>query len=219
MGTDDIQKKATSRLVASISHEIISPVSNISGFARLLGSDPQVVLDERTRDLLQRIRRNSVRLAHLVEEAGVLARLHWEIETPSREEFDLRVVIEGALKDTAEVVGTGEAGPVLELPDGELRMTGDQKRLRIAIGGLLLNLAKDLGTRRMAIKAEARGKSWEITAWHAATAGEAFSFAEMEAEGGGPSAVLILELLRSLGCLTKLLVSAEGARKIVLITP
>ena len=54
-----------SRLIAAVSHEIISPVSNIAGFSRMLATDPDAHLDKKTRDLVSRIRRNAVRLTHL----------------------------------------------------------------------------------------------------------------------------------------------------------
>jgi signal transduction histidine kinase len=205
--------------VSAISHEIISPVSNIAGFTRLLSSDSQAVLDERTRDLLQRIRRNAIRLAHLVEEAGTVARLYWELEKPRKEPFDLRPVIHGALKDAAEVVGSGESGPQLTLPEGDLPAEGDAVRLRVAVAGLLVNLAKDLNSRRIMLGLEETPPGWTLTAWHANTGGEESVFTEVEGEGGGPSAVVVMELFRALGCAGRVFVSPEGSRKLVFTLP
>jgi len=217
MPYDEITKKEFSKLVASISHEILSPVSNIAGFTRLLYTDPQLVLDERTRDLLQRVRRNAMRLTHLVEEAGTIAKLSWELETLKIEFVDLAKIIEASLKDTGEVVGTGDFGPVLKIPAGELQIKGDSRILRTAIGGLLINLAKDVGTKRVALTVEQIRTGMLLTICHIAPTGEGFSFTEVESEGSGPSAVLILELFKTLGCEAKLFVSPDGARKITVL--
>jgi signal transduction histidine kinase len=203
-----------SRLVASISHEILSPVSNITGFTRLLASDPQLVLDENTRDLVNRIRRNSVRLAHLVEEAGAAARLFWGMDAVKPQECDLRRVIEGALKDTAEVVGTGESGPKIGLPEGPMTCTADPGGLRLAVGGVLLNLAKDLGRNRLTLEASQTDGGWEITVWHMPPDGDHYAFTEVGTGASGPSAVLVLELVTALGCRGRLFHSPDGARKI-----
>ncbi|MBI5528854.1 MAG: HAMP domain-containing histidine kinase [Deltaproteobacteria bacterium] len=211
--------KETSRLVAAVTHEVVSPVSNIAGLSRLLTGDPQAALDDKTRDLLLRIRRNSVRLVHLVEEASTLARHHWELDAPQREKVDLRDIVDGALLDVVEVVGTGANGPDVRLPEGDLAAEGDPKRLRLAIGGLFLNLAKDLNNRRLTLALERAGSGWRITVWHAAIEGENGPFAEVEGEGGGPSAVVVLELFKSLGCAGKVFVSPEGARRIEVEIP
>jgi len=217
MPYDEIAKKGFSKLVASISHEILSPVSNIAGFTRLLYSDPQLVLDERTRDLLQRVRRNAMRLTHLVEEAGTIAKLSWELETLKIDSLDLVKIIESALKDTGEVVGTGDFGPILNVPAGEFLIKGDSRILRTAIGGLLINLAKDVGTKRIALGVERMRTGVLLTICHTAPTGEGFSFTEVEAEGSGPSAVLILELFKTMGYEAKLFVSPDGARKITVL--
>ena len=208
-----------SRLIAAVSHEIISPVSNIAGFSRMLATDPDAHLDEKTRDLVSRIRRNAVRLTHLVEEASTIARLTWELEEPRREAVDLKTVIEGALKDTAEVAAAGDTAPDVKLPEGELSATGDAKRLRTAFGGLLLNLAKDLNARRLTLTLERAEGGWRVVAWHAAPEGDDGAFAQVEGEGGGPSAVVVMELFRALGCAGKVFVSREGARRIEIVLP
>jgi signal transduction histidine kinase len=208
-----------SRLIAAVSHEIISPVSNIAGFSRLLATDPQADLDEKTRDLVLRIRRNAVRLAHLVDEAATIARLTWELEEPAHEPVDLREIVTGALKDTAEVTAAVEPGPDVRLPEGGLQAAGDARRLRVAVGGLLLNLAKDLNTRRITVVLDRPYGRWRLVAWHASPDKDDAVFAPVEGEGGGPSAVIVMELFRALGCEGRVSVSPEGARKIEILLP
>ena len=208
-----------SRLVAAISHEINSPASNITGFTRLLSTDQQAVMDEHTRDILGRIRRNSSRLTHLIREAGTLVRLLTGEDQTERSPTDLKVLIEGALKDTSEVVGTGEWGPLVELSNEEAVVAGDAVRLRTAIGGLLMNLAKDLNSRRMVLKLERSNGSFMLTVSHASTEGDDFTFTLANREGGGPSAVVVTELFKTLGCGVSLYVSPEAARKIVVTIP
>ncbi|MFA6034142.1 MAG: histidine kinase dimerization/phospho-acceptor domain-containing protein [Myxococcota bacterium] len=207
------------KLVAAISHELMSPLSNISGFTRLLQSDSQSVLDERTRDLIHRVRRNTARLIHLLEETGVLLKLHADIETPVTVAFDLNETVAAALKDTAEVIGTGETGPIVEIPAGDLLVNGDPQKTRIGIGGLLLNLAKDLNNRRLKLKVERIENGLRITARHVSLQGEDFGFTQAGNDVSGPSAVVVLELFRALACPVKLFISPEGARQIVVDLP
>jgi two-component system OmpR family sensor kinase len=124
------------RFVADASHELRTPLAGISGFAqlyRLGGAEIDATMD--------RIERESVRLAGLVDDLLLLARLDERGLVPRRAPMDLRTLAADALHDlraldpTRQVrltgLGGGEAAPAPVL--------GDEDQLRQVVSNIVGN--------------------------------------------------------------------------------
>jgi two-component system OmpR family sensor kinase len=123
------------RFVADASHELRTPLTAIRGFAEL-HRQGAVSGEEKTKELVQRIEKESIRMGSLVEDLLLLARMD---QTPelAKEPVDLDNLIH-------EVVASARAaGPdhpiTVDLPEGDNFVLGDSIRIHQAVANLLAN--------------------------------------------------------------------------------
>jgi len=123
------------RFVADASHELRTPLTAIRGFAEL-HRQGAVSGEEKTKELISRIEGESIRMSSLVEDLLLLARLDQARELDF-EAVDLNTLI-------VEVVASAKAaGPdhpiALNLPQQELFVLGDSRRIHQVVANLLAN--------------------------------------------------------------------------------
>lgn len=122
------------RFVADASHELRTPLSTVMGYAELTrrsGADEQAM-----RHAMGRIQSESGRMAALVEDLLLLARL--DSGRPlEREDVDVSLLLAEAVND-ARVVSPDHTWR-LTLPPQGLRLTGDRDRLHQVVSNLLTN--------------------------------------------------------------------------------
>jgi two-component system OmpR family sensor kinase len=129
------------RFVADASHELRTPLTSIRGFAELhrqgAATEPEQVTH-----LLGRIEDEATRMARLVDDLLLLARLDQQ-RPLARTPVDLAAVARSAVETTraaapgreiALVAGDGDAGN-----EGDLVVPGDEDRLRQVVTNLLDN--------------------------------------------------------------------------------
>ncbi|QQS02663.1 MAG: HAMP domain-containing histidine kinase [Austwickia sp.] len=123
------------RFVADASHELRTPLASIRGYAELSRRETEPV-PEGVRHALTRIDSESARMASLVEDLLLLARLDAGREL-AREPVDLTHLVIDAVSDARA------AGPdhkwQLDLPEESVETVGDQARLTQVIVNLLGN--------------------------------------------------------------------------------
>jgi two-component system OmpR family sensor kinase len=123
------------RFVADASHELRTPLTAIRGFAEL-HRQGAVVGEEKTKELVGRIEKESVRMSSLVEDLLLLARLDQSREL-AEDPVDLNALL-------IEVVASAKAaGPNhlidLSLPSAEVFILGDSQRVHQVVANLLAN--------------------------------------------------------------------------------
>ena len=123
------------RFVADASHELRTPLTAIRGFAEL-HRQGAVVGEEKTKELINRIEKESVRMSSLVEDLLLLARLDQSREL-AKEPVDLNTLI------TEAVTSARAAGPnhpiEIKLEASEIFVLGDSQRIHQVIANLLAN--------------------------------------------------------------------------------
>jgi two-component system OmpR family sensor kinase len=122
------------RFVADASHELRTPLTAIRGFAELhrQGAVPE---GEKTKELIGRIEKESIRMGALVEDLLLLARLDQSREMEFKP-VDLAHVIE---ETVASAIAAGPGHPInIEMPS-ELYTLGDSDRIYQVITNLLAN--------------------------------------------------------------------------------
>ena len=123
------------RFVADASHELRTPLASIRGYAELSRREQDPV-PENVRHALTRIDSESARMASLVEDLLLLARLDAGREL-AREPVDLTHLVIDAVSDARA------AGPdhkwQLDLPEEAVETVGDQARITQVIVNLLAN--------------------------------------------------------------------------------
>ncbi len=140
----DVRHRSEQRVrqfVADASHELRTPLSTIQGYAELSRrgdpSDAGAMLHA-----LNRVESESVRMAALVDDLLLLARLDSGRPLDS-EEVDLTMIAVEAVND-ARVVAPDHTWR-LELPNRSLTMTGDAHRLHQVVSNLVGNARRHTG--------------------------------------------------------------------------
>ena len=123
------------RFVADASHELRTPLTAIRGFAEL-HRQGAVVGEEKTKELINRIEKESVRMSSLVEDLLLLARLDQSREL-AKEPVDLNTLITEAV---ASARAAGPNHPIeINLEASEIFVLGDSQRIHQVIANLLAN--------------------------------------------------------------------------------
>ena len=113
------------RFVADASHELRTPLTAIRGFAEL-HRQGAVVGEEKTKELINRIEKESVRMSSLVEDLLLLARLDQSREL-AKEPVDLNTLITEAV---ASARAAGPNHPIeIKLEASEIFVLGDSQRI------------------------------------------------------------------------------------------
>jgi two-component system OmpR family sensor kinase len=123
------------RFVADASHELRTPLTAIRGFAEL-HRQGAIEEGEKTRELIGRIEKESMRMGSLVEDLLLLARLdqHREVE---REPVDISLLVQEAV---ASARAAGPEHPItIAAPSDEVFVLGDSMRIHQSIANLLAN--------------------------------------------------------------------------------
>jgi two-component system OmpR family sensor kinase len=123
------------RFVADASHELRTPLTAIRGFAEL-HRQGAVVGEDKTKELITRIEKESIRMSSLVEDLLLLARLDQARELTA-DPVDLNTLI------TEVVASARAAGPdhpiEVKLGESEIFVLGDSLRIHQVIANLLAN--------------------------------------------------------------------------------
>ncbi len=138
LGARHRSEQQVRQFVADASHELRTPLATIQGYAELArrthAQDPAAL----TR-ALEKVEAEGVRMASLVEDLLLLARL--DAGRPlAQDEVDLTRLVLEAVSD-ARVVTVGHRWR-LALPDAPVSVPGDEQRLRQVLVNLLSNAAR-----------------------------------------------------------------------------
>ena len=129
-----------SQLLTQMSHEFRTPLNAIIGFAELLETDPEA--READRDYLRSIARNGRHLLEVATSFLDAAKLQAGRLALRRSRFDLRAVVEAAVRDTASLRARKNHRCTVELDPAPLDLTADEQKLRQVLYNLLANAAK-----------------------------------------------------------------------------
>jgi len=122
------------RFVADASHELRTPLTAIRGFAEL-HRQGAVTGEEKTKELVGRIEKESIRMGSLVEDLLLLARMD-EAQPLTLLPVDLTQVTEECI---ASARAAGPNHPISSNIPADLFVLGDEKRVHQAIANLLGN--------------------------------------------------------------------------------
>ena len=122
------------QFVADASHELRTPLTAIRGFAEL-HRQGAVEGVEKTKELIGRIEKESIRMGSLVEDLLLLARMD-EGRPVAMEPVDLTHVLEECIA-SARAAGPGH--PITADIESDIFVLGDNKRIHQAIANLLAN--------------------------------------------------------------------------------
>jgi two-component system OmpR family sensor kinase len=123
------------RFVADASHELRTPLTAIRGFAEL-HRQGAIEGEEKTREVINRIEDESIRMGSLVEDLLLLARLDQSPEI-ERLPVNLHEVIEATVASAR--ASSSEHQVVADMGEDEVFVLGDRNRIHQVIANLLEN--------------------------------------------------------------------------------
>ena len=122
------------RFAADASHELRTPLTAIRGFAELYRQGA-VTGEEKTKELLSRIEKESIRMTGLVEDLLTLARMD-QAPTVTKSPVDLTKVVHDCV---VSAKAAGPDHPITVVANNETYVLGDSDRIHQAIQNLLAN--------------------------------------------------------------------------------
>lgn len=147
---------AKNRFVASVSHEVRTPLTAILGFARLL-QEEETTQDDR-RQMTTHIVEHAQEVADIVEDLLVAARAEAGRITVESLTFDIQDVID----QTMEAGGSFTQGVIVTADEAPTLIVGDTARVRQILRNLLTN-AERYGGPSVAIRLRGGDQSVSVT--------------------------------------------------------
>ncbi|GEM_PF-3206263 len=142
-------KEANTNIIDSILHDIKSPLSNITGYTKLLLSNVAGEANQEQRDYLSRIKRNTHRINIFIDDVADVARiLHFNQEIKFLE-FDLQSVIDPAIERNEVILNDFRSGFFIVNHIDNIKIRSDADRLGRTIDVLVSNLTKDINKRKI----------------------------------------------------------------------
>jgi signal transduction histidine kinase len=127
--------------LASISHQLLTPITSIKAAADLLTAPP--AKESKAADsLISSIARNTQRLQDLVQELLDLARLQRGEVSLAREPWDLKTIVRESAAAIEPLAGGKEQALEVETPSSPCPVLADRGRLEQALMNLLSNSCK-----------------------------------------------------------------------------
>ena len=127
--------------VRTVSHELNTPLTSLSGFVRTLREQPELPRKLRE-EFLDIMHRQTNRLQSLVQDILEISRSESGEEYHQQQALDLRVIIEASLQEAACLAAERSVRFVATLPCEPVRFNGDAMRLQSVSTNLLTNAIK-----------------------------------------------------------------------------
>jgi signal transduction histidine kinase len=137
----ELAARLRNEFVHHVSYELRSPLTNIIGFAELLGAETVGPLNERQREYAEHITRSSGALLAIINDILDLASIDTDLVELARDRVDIRDTIEAAATGMVDRLVEAELRLEIDAPAGIGSFTGDAKRVRQVIYNLLSNAA------------------------------------------------------------------------------
>ena len=125
--------------VHHVSYELRSPLTNIIGFAELLGDETVGALNERQRDYAGHITRSSASLLAIINDILDLASIDAGSIELDRETVDVRATVEAAARGLEDRFAESQIKLALDVSDDVGTLVADGKRVRQILFNLLSN--------------------------------------------------------------------------------
>ncbi len=146
---------AKAEFMASVIHELRTPMTSISGYTEILGDDGSLTDSQRRN--VEVIGRNCRRLETLADDLLTLASFEPGAYAGRRVDLDFGALVEGVQADLEGVLVGRDLAVVVELPEPRVKLRGDSVQLERMVSNLMLNAVKftgDGGWIRCAVRLE-----------------------------------------------------------------
>jgi two-component system, OmpR family, phosphate regulon sensor histidine kinase PhoR len=133
---------AKSDFLAAVSHDLRVPLTNIAGYAEMLGDSTSRPLDARRQQMVGAIERNATRLRNLIDDVLTMSKIETgNFETAMRP-TDLAAVVSASVEEIRPAATANGLDLQLASPAAGLVVQGDSEQLDRALTNLLSNAVK-----------------------------------------------------------------------------
>jgi signal transduction histidine kinase len=172
----ELASRAKSDFLANMSHELRTPLNAIIGFSEAIAHGLLGPLsDPRQLEYIKDIHASGLLLLSIINDVLDMSKIEAGMLQLSHEAVRLRRLVEEALRVVRERARARDLELIVDLPDGDLLLIGDERALKQVLLNLLSN----------AIKFSHEGGQVEIRAWEA---GDSAVMIEVKDHGIGMSA-------------------------------
>lgn len=147
--------------VTNVSHELRSPLASVKAMVETL-SDGAIDDQNVAKDFLQRINREVDRMNNMVNELLELSRLESGQELISFAPVDIRPLIEEVISEYQDSANSKGVSLEMELPEGQMMVTGEGSKLRQVLVNLLENALKHTADGSVTISAGGDESTQEV---------------------------------------------------------
>jgi signal transduction histidine kinase len=152
-----------SKFLATVSHEIKTPLTSIIGYANLLINQKKQTFSNEQIDSLNRIKRNSNTLQDLIDQLLDLSKIESGKLEVHLEAVYLKEVIEEVIYITEQIVKQKGITVKTSLPDQLLPIQADRGKIKQVLLNLLTNAAKYTERENAEIHIRVRQESSNVT--------------------------------------------------------
>lgn len=133
---------AKNRFIATVSHELKTPLTSMLAFTGILQKNRHGVLGEREIGQLDVIKRNGRRLAILIDDLLDLGRIERGDLSLKMVEFDAALMLREVQTAFQPIIDTKRQTLTLKVPDSQLWISADRDRLAQVVSNLVSNAGK-----------------------------------------------------------------------------
>jgi len=144
-----MKENRDNNIIDFILHDIKSPLSNITGYTKLLLSNVVGEINPEQRDYLSRIKRNSYRITLYIDDVADTARILYQEKEIPLVRVELSQVLKPAVDRNEVVLNDYKSGFVIMGISEGVYVNSDSERLSRTLDVLISNLTKDINKRRI----------------------------------------------------------------------
>jgi signal transduction histidine kinase len=148
--------EAKDQFLANVSHEFRTPLHAILGYIDVLDTITDATADTLVRESIERLRVNTCRLQHLLEEILSFAEIRAGRRAVRAEKVSLRQVVSELVPITRELLAGKPVSLTWEIPAGADELWTDGRKLQRVLSCLLSNAAKFTERGEISVSARRR---------------------------------------------------------------
>lgn len=154
--------RARTDFLATVSHDLSTPLTSIAGYVELLEEEEAGSLTAKQKEMLSTIQRNAALLQSLIEDILMMSKIELGVAPRKRALVDLAAAVPAMVRAIRPVAEAGQVTVVAECCEHSLIVDGDTSQLDRVMMNLLSNGVKFTPTGGTVTMTTARDGPWVI---------------------------------------------------------
>jgi signal transduction histidine kinase len=159
----EVASQHKSQFLANMSHELRTPLNAILGYTELVLDDIYGDVQQRMRDVLERVQSNGKHLLGLINDVLDLSKIEAGQLTLSLEDYSIKDVVHNVFSVVEPLATEKSLALKVELPNDLPTAHGDERRLTQVLLNLVGNAIKFTNSGEVLIKAAAKNGAYTLS--------------------------------------------------------